>query len=108
LDHYVLKPLYSFAGSGVVIGPTRADIERIAVEERPNYLLQQRVQFAPCIETPAGATKIEIRVMYIWLNELKPVNLIIRMGRGAQMGVDHNKGLGWVGASAAFISGDNA
>jgi len=31
------------------------------------------------------------------------VNIIMRMGRGAQMGVDHNKGLKWIGASAAFI-----
>jgi hypothetical protein len=109
LENYVLKPLYSFAGSGVIIGPTREDINRIPAKERANYLLQQRVNFTPCIETPEGETKIEIRVMYIWLDELTPVNLIIRMGRGAQMGVDHNKGLGWVGASAAFIdSGETA
>ncbi len=108
LESYVLKPLYSFAGSGVVIGPTREDIESIPPDQRSNYLLQQRVNFAPCIDTPDGPTKIEIRVMYIWLMKLQPVNLIIRMGRGAQMGVDHNKGMGWVGASAAFIySGDN-
>ena len=108
LESYVLKPLYSFAGSGVVIGPTRENIESIPPEERSNYLLQQRVNFTPCVDTPDGPTKIEIRVMYIWLIDLQPVNLIIRMGRGAQMGVDHNKGMGWVGASAAFIySGDN-
>lgn len=106
LDQWVLKPLYSFAGSGVVIGPTRADLDSIPTVQRSNYLLQRRVNFAPCIETPEGPTKIEIRVMYIWLDKLEPVNLIIRMGRGAQMGVDHNKGLGWVGASAAFIQKD--
>ena len=55
------------------------------------------------LATPEGATKLEIRVMYVWLDGLQPVNLVLRMGRGAQMGVDHNKGLGWVGASAAFI-----
>jgi hypothetical protein len=107
LDKFVLKPLYSFAGSGVIIRPTRADLEAIPVAERGDYLLQERVNFTPVIETPEGKTKIEIRVMYIWLDELRPVNLIIRMGRGSQMGVDHNKGMGWVGASAAFIySGD--
>jgi hypothetical protein len=107
LERFVLKPLYSFAGSGVVIRPTRADVEAIPVSEREDYLLQERVDFTPVIETPEGPTKIEIRVMYIWLDELRPVNLIIRMGRGSQMGVDHNKGMGWVGASAAFIdSGD--
>ena len=108
LSKFVLKPLYSFAGSGVVIGPTKEDIARIPAEHRADYLLQQRVNFTPVIQTPEGPTKIEIRVMYIWLNELKPVNLIIRMGRGSQMGVDHNKNMGWVGASAAFIdSGEN-
>jgi len=107
LDKFVLKPLYSFAGSGVIIRPTRADLEAIPVSGRGDYLLQERVNFTPVIETPEGPTKIEIRVMYIWLDELHPVNLIIRMGRGSQMGVDHNKGMGWVGASAAFIySGD--
>jgi hypothetical protein len=34
------------------------------------------------------------------------VNVIIRMGRGAQMGVDHNRNLEWVGASAAFFQAD--
>ncbi len=100
---YVLKPLYSFAGVGVIVGPSKEDLERVPVNERANYLLQERIRFTPCIETPEGPTKIEIRVMYVWLDRMLPVNLIIRMGRGAQMGVDHNKGLGWVGASTAFI-----
>ena len=28
---------------------------------------------------------------------------LVRMGRGKMMGVDHNKGLQWVGASAALM-----
>ncbi len=100
---YVLKPLYSFAGLGVTVGPTREQLAAIPESERGNYILQQRVNFTPVIETPEGPAKIEIRVMYVWLEDLVPVNLVIRMGRGAQMGVDHNKGMRWVGASAAFI-----
>ena len=42
--------------------------------------------------------------MYIWLDEMRAVNTIVRMGRGAQMGVDRNKALEWVGASAGFIA----
>jgi hypothetical protein len=103
LTEWVLKPLYSFAGAGVIVGPTADHIEQIPAAERHNYILQRRVNFHPWIETPEGPTKLELRVMYIWLDKLQAVNLIIRMGRGAQMGVDHNKGLGWVGASAAFI-----
>ena len=102
-ERFVLKPLYSFAGAGVIVGPAAAQLRAIPEKERHQYVLQQRVNFRPVIETPVGATKIEVRIMYVWLDRLRPVNLIIRMGRGAQMGVDHNQGMDWVGASAAFI-----
>jgi len=104
LENFVLKPLYSFAGLGVVIAPSRKDIEAIPAAKRGEYILQERVNFTPVIETPYGATKVELRIMYIWLNELRPVLTIVRMGRGQQMGVDHNKGMAWVGSSAALIS----
>ena len=102
-ERYVLKPLYSFAGTGVVVGPSAAQIAAIPGERRRDYILQERVDFRPVIETPFGAAKVEVRIMYLWLGELRPVNTIIRMGRGDQMGVDHNRGFQWVGASAAFI-----
>jgi hypothetical protein len=97
-----LKPLYSFAGLGVLIAPTKEDIAAIPAERRPYYILQERLHFEPVIETPFGGTKAEVRVMYIWLEELTAVLTIIRMGRGLMMGVDHNKNMEWVGASAAF------
>jgi hypothetical protein len=102
LDNYALKPLYSFAGLGVVIAPKRKDIAAIPADKRPYYILQERMHFEPVIETPFGPTKAEVRVMYVWLEELLPVLTIIRMGRGLQMGVDHNKNMEWVGASAGL------
>jgi hypothetical protein len=102
LENYALKPLYSFAGLGVVIAPTIEDIAAIPAERRPYYILQERIHFEPVIETPFGATKAEVRVMYVWLDELTPVLTIIRMGRGLMMGVDHNKNMEWVGASAGL------
>jgi len=102
LENYALKPLYSFAGLGVVIAPKKEDIAAIPAEKRPFYILQERMNFEPVIETPFGPTKAEIRVMYVWLDELKPVTTIIRTGRGLMMGVDHNRNMEWVGASAAF------
>ncbi len=102
LENYALKPLYSFAGLGVVIAPTKEDIAAIPAEKRPYYILQERMHFEPVIATPYGGTKAEVRVMYIWLDELTPVLTIIRMGRGLMMGVDHNKNMEWVGASAAL------
>jgi hypothetical protein len=104
-ENYVLKPLYSFAGGGIVFGPTEADIAAIPEEERMNYLLQERIAFTPLIETPHGPTQVEVRIMYIWADQLRPVLPLLRMGRGKMMGVDHNKGLRWVGASAALVEG---
>jgi hypothetical protein len=106
LQNYVLKPLYSFAGLGVVIAPKKEDIAAIPAEKRTDYILQERVNFEPIIETPFGMTKAEVRVMYIWQNELRAVLTIIRMGRGLMMGVDHNKNMEWVGASAALYEED--
>lgn len=119
LENYVLKPLYSFAGLGVLVGPTRADLDAIPLAERHNYILQKRMRFEPVIETPHGPTQAEIRVLYIDRSSLASHQLpatshpslrswalgplIIRMGRGKMMGVDHNRDLEWVGASAGLI-----
>jgi len=104
LENYALKPLYSFAGLGVAIAPKKEDITAIPADKRPYYILQERLNFEPVIETPFGGTKAEVRVMYIWLDELTPVLTIIRMGRGLMMGVDHNKNMEWVGASAGLFA----
>jgi hypothetical protein len=105
LQNYALKPLYSFAGLGVVIAPQKEDIEAIPAEKRGEYILQERMHFEPVIETPFGGTKAEVRVMYVWLEELKAVMTIIRMGRGLMMGVDQNRNMEWVGASAGLWVG---
>jgi len=102
LEKYVLKPLFSFAGLGVLINPTKEDLAAIPRDKRGDYILQERMDFEPVIETPFGGTKAEIRIMYIWVDKLLPVLTIVRMGRGKMMGVDHNKNMEWVGSSAAF------
>ena len=102
LERYVVKPLFSFAGLGVIMNPTRDDLAQIPKEKRSEYIVQERMDFTPVIETPHGPTKAEVRIMYIWVDELLPVMTIIRMGRGMMMGVDHNRNLEWVGSSAGF------
>jgi hypothetical protein len=104
LENFVLKPLYSFAGLGVVIAPSRADIDAIPATKRSEYILQERMNFTPVVETPFGAAKVELRLMYVWLDKLLPVLTIVRMGRGLMMGVDHNKNMKWVGSSAALVA----
>lgn len=102
LDNYVLKPLYSFAGLGVDIAPTR---EKIAALERPaEWLLQRKVTYAPLLETPDGPAKAEIRLIFAGDGEGMPklLNNLVRLTKGAMHGVDFNKGKTWVGASCAF------
>lgn len=102
LENYALKPLYSFAGLGVIIAPKKEDIAAVPTGNRSQYILQERLYFEPVIETPFGGTKVEVRVMYIWVDELTPVLTILRMGRGLMMGVDHNRNMEWVGSSAGL------
>ena len=102
LENYALKPLYSFAGLGVVIAPSKEDIAAVPAERRSQYILQERLHFEPVIETPFGGTKVEVRMMYIWADELQAVLTILRMGRGLMMGVDHNRNMEWVGSSAGL------
>ena len=103
-DDIVLKPLFSYAGTGIVFGPTAADLAAIPAARRPLYVCQERVSFTPVIDTPHGPTQAELRMMLVRTDEgYRCVLPLVRMGRGRMMGVDHNKGLSWVGASAALI-----
>jgi len=107
LNNYVLKPLFSFAGRGVIISPTITDINSIPKAEQKNFVLQQRVEYANVIDTPVGATKCEYRVMLVWLNgEPAPIPIIslARLGRGSMMGVDHNANMQWIGSSCTFYA----
>lgn len=103
-ESLILKPLFSFAGKGIQFGPTDEDLLSIPDSQRGNYLLQERVHFEPTIETPYGPTQAEIRILYLWPDggDMDPVLSLLRLGRGKMMGVDHNRDLQWVGASAAF------
>ncbi len=104
-DRWILKPLYSFAGQGIVFSPSDEQISAIPVEKRGEYLLQERISFEPVIETPAGPTQAEVRILYVWPDHghLMPMTALVRLGRGQMMGVDHNRNQRWVGASAAFF-----
>jgi hypothetical protein len=107
-EDLILKPLYSFAGGGIVFAPTDAQLAGIPPDERHQFILQERISFEPVIDTPYGPTQAEIRMMYVWTDRLHAVLPLVRMGRGKMMGVDHNKGLRWVGASAGLIARQGA
>ncbi len=104
LENWVLKPLFSFAGEGVVFHVTMQDIEN--VKDRTNYLLQRKVKYEPVIQAPDGLVKCEIRMMFLWKEgDPKPTPCInlVRMSRGDLIGVKFNKDKTWVGGSIAFF-----
>ncbi len=100
LGNYVLKPLFSFAGSGVVIDVTKDILNKITNKE--NYILQRKVNYEPIIKTPNGYAKAEIRMMYIWNEEPVLVNNLLRTSKGKMMGVDFNKNQNWIGSNTVF------
>ncbi|MDP9078140.1 MAG: hypothetical protein M3O71_11985 [Bacteroidota bacterium] len=104
LENYVLKPLFSFAGQGVIIDVKKDDIENIKDPE--NWILQQKVNYEPVVQAPDGGVKVEIRLLYLWPNgDEKPtlaVNLA-RLSRGKMIGVRYNKDFDWVGGTVGFL-----
>lgn len=105
LHNYVLKPLYSFAGTGVIINLNKFDIESISDPE--NYILQRKVSYAPVIPTADDPAKLEVRMMLLWeKNAPRPylVNNLVRLSKGEMVGVRYNKDKTWVGGSVGFCN----
>lgn len=100
LNEFVLKPLFSFAGLGVEVEITKEMLD--SIKNRNNYILQQKVNYAPLIETPDGFSKVEIRMMFLWDEKPLLVNNLIRTSKGKMMGVDFNKNNTWIGSSIAY------
>ena len=104
LDQYVLKPLFSFAGQGVVIDVTPADIT--AIKDPENWILQKKVEYAAVIQTPDEPAKAEIRIFYFWEEGAarpRPVNNLARLSKGKMIGVRFNKDKTWTGGSFALF-----
>ncbi|WP_179338887.1 hypothetical protein [Winogradskyella ludwigii] len=104
LENYVLKPLYSFAGAGVEIHVTKDMIDKVT--NKANYLLQEKVAYAPVIETMDDPAKCEIRMMLLHnskTNKTEIVSNLMRLSKGEMVGVKYNKDKTWVGGSTGFF-----
>jgi len=104
LENYVLKPLFSFAGMGVVIDVTPQDIEN--VKDPENWILQRKVKYADVIKTPDEPAKAEIRLFYFWKKgwaRPKGVHNLARLSKGKMIGTRYNKNKEWVGGNVAFF-----
>lgn len=104
LENYVLKPLFSFAGTGVQLHVQAADLD--AITAKANYLLQRKVTYAPVVQAPNGWVKAEVRLMYSWpAGDARPTLLtnLARMSRGEMIGVRYNKDFDWVGGNICYF-----
>ncbi len=102
---YVLKPLFSFAGKGINLHPDKETIDHI--DDKHNYILQQKVDYAWLVETNSPKnSKVELRILYIWSekeNRLKPVINLARMSKGELINVSYQTDDSWIGSSIAFF-----
>jgi hypothetical protein len=104
LENYVLKPLFSFAGQGVIIDVTKKDLDN--VKDPENWILQRKVKYADIIKTPDIPAKAEIRIFYFWEKGApRPiaVNNLARLSKGKMIGVRYNMDKEWVGGSVAYF-----
>jgi len=104
LENYVLKPLFSFSGSGVIFHIKKEDIE--AVTEKELYILQKKVNYIPIVQSPDGKVKAEVRVLSVWRKEDKAPTLLcnlVRLSRGEMIGVKFNKDKDWVGGTLGLF-----
>ena len=104
LENYVLKPLFSFAGQGVIIDIKPGDLE--SVKDPSNWILQRKVKYAAVIKTPDDPAKVEIRIMYLWPEDSprpKPAINLARLSKGKMIGVRYNQDKTWVGGSVALF-----
>lgn len=104
LENYVLKPLFSFSGTGVIFHVKKEDIE--AVAEKELYILQKKVNYIPIVQSPDGKVKAEVRVLCVWKKEdVAPTLLcnLVRLSRGEMIGVKFNKDKDWVGGTIGLF-----
>jgi hypothetical protein len=104
LENYVLKPLFSFSGTGVIFHVTKEDIE--AVVEKELYILQKKVNYIPIVQSPDGKVKAEVRILCVWKKEDAAPTLVcnlVRLSRGEMIGVKFNKDKNWVGGTIGLF-----
>lgn len=100
LEAYVVKPLFSFAGQGVIIDVTTEALNNI--KDPHNWIIQQKVNYAAAIRTPDEPAKAEIRIFYFWepgAPKPVPVNNLARLSKGKMVGVRYNADKTWVGGT---------
>jgi hypothetical protein len=104
LEKYVLKPLFSYAGTGVVLSPDETTVNDIAHPHQ--WILQEKMEYAKIIMTPDIPAKTEIRLFYFRKKEWtrpRAIHNLARLSKGEMIGTRYNKDHSWVGGSIAYF-----
>jgi hypothetical protein len=104
LENYVLKPLFSFSGTGVIFHVKKSDVE--AVKQKDLYILQKKVNYLPIVQAPDGRIKAEVRILAVWAEKDKNPTFmanLVRLSRGEMIGVKFNKDKDWVGGTIGLF-----
>lgn len=104
LENYVLKPLFSFSGAGVIFHVKKEDVEEII--EKDLYILQKKVHYVPVVQSPDGKVKVEVRVLCLWPEKDESPTIVgnlVRLSRGEMIGVKFNRDKDWVGGSIGLF-----
>jgi hypothetical protein len=99
---YVLKPLFSFSGTGVIFHVKRG--YRSSCWEGTLYP-PKKVNYIPIVQSPEGKVKAEVRVLCVWKDDVAPTLLcnLVRLSRGEMIGVKFNQDKDWVGGTIGCL-----
>jgi hypothetical protein len=103
LDGWVLKPLFSFSGRGLVLDLDRRLLEGISPAERRDLILQEKFHYAEVIPALEGTVRCEVRLLYVWIDRPVCLTTLPRMSRGRLMGCAFNRTEPWTGHGTAFF-----
>lgn len=100
----VIKPLFSFAGKGVMIEPTQESVQSIT--NKAQWICQEKIHYVQGILTPKDPAKAELRIFFLKdpkTNVFKAVFNLARLSKQALINTAQNSNDTWVGGSMAFF-----
>jgi hypothetical protein len=104
MENYVLKPLFSHAGQGVLLDVKKTVIEKL--KNPQDWILQRKVDYASAIQTPEGPAKCGISLMFFWKDGAETPTLVqnlCRLSKGTMPGGRYHANRKWAGTSICFF-----
>tara|TARA_B100000749_G_C18429831_1_gene467445 strand:+ start:54 stop:1073 length:1020 start_codon:yes stop_codon:yes gene_type:complete len=68
ITEFVAKPTFGYGGRGIILHPTLADIDTL---KGTNYILQERINYAPYLEHYILDDKLRVEVRFMFIRDKK-------------------------------------